>query len=115
MRNKGFTIIELIMVIVILGIIATVAVPRFIDLRTEANANACRASGGSIATAVAIYYASTAFHGTPAFPAAADATTLVSDYLNTWPPEPNTYGGTGTWASHYDSSDGTLDVEAACP
>lgn len=36
MRQHGFTLIELVMVIVILGILAAVAIPKFIDLRTDA-------------------------------------------------------------------------------
>ena len=36
-RRDGFTLIELVMVITILGILALVAIPKFIDLRGEAD------------------------------------------------------------------------------
>ena len=38
--NKGFTLIELVMVIVILGILASVAVPKFSNLSDQAKAAA---------------------------------------------------------------------------
>ena len=56
-HQKGFTLIELVIVIVILGILAVVAIPKFLDLRTEAAQAATDAVAGTISAAFAINYA----------------------------------------------------------
>jgi len=53
-RQAGFTLIELVIVIVILGILAAAALPRFTDISTEARTSAINGLAGSIRAAASI-------------------------------------------------------------
>jgi prepilin-type N-terminal cleavage/methylation domain-containing protein len=82
MRNqRGFTLIEIVMVIVLLGIIAAIAIPRYIDMRTEARNATADGVVGAIVAAAAIGYADSAVKGSAAvtYP---NYTSLVSTYLD---------------------------------
>ncbi len=66
--KKGFTLIELIMIIVILGILAAVAVPKYFDLQASAKTAAEKGVVGGVRAGIYTYFAQN-----KAYPALLDA------------------------------------------
>ena len=62
-NSKGFTLIELVIVIVILGILAATAAPKFIDLTGDARESVMKGVEGSINSAVEIAHAKALIEG----------------------------------------------------
>jgi len=62
-RQGGFTLIELVIVIVVLGILAAIAIPRFVDLSDEAEAATCSGINGALLSTGAINLADSSTGG----------------------------------------------------
>ena len=88
-NQGGFTLIELVMIIVILGILAAVAIPKYQDLSTEAKEAAARSSLGSIRSGITIFYANEAVtNGTATWPTLAQLETANTVMAQSLPENP---------------------------
>ncbi|PCJ23782.1 MAG: hypothetical protein COA96_11005 [SAR86 cluster bacterium] len=64
-KQKGFTIIELVVVILLLGILTATALPRFMDISDEAHGAVVDAVEGSLRTGMALFHAQWLAEGQP--------------------------------------------------
>ena len=115
-NEKGFTLIELVMVIVILGILAATAIPRFVDLQGSARTSVAQGLTGAMVGQITMLHAQKLISGTTYNAAtitgsidlsgvdsiassASEITATIDGVSFTWTFTPNDGTGTGVQAS----------------
>ena len=77
MKNqKGFTLIELVMVIVILAVLGAVAIPQYVNLQNEARISAELGVAGGVRAGITTWFIDPARGNRAAFPATLDAVAI---------------------------------------
>ena len=95
--DRGFTLVEILVVVVIVGALATVVTLSVRGTTSQTEANACLAEQRAVTTAIDVYESQ--YGHTPP-----DLASLVPDFLSRMPD-----ASTATGGGSYDPADGTFD------
>ncbi|MFT5052292.1 MAG: MSHA pilin protein MshA [Chlamydiales bacterium] len=93
--RSAFTLVELVIVIIVLGILAAVAIPKFMDFSTDAEAAACKGSLGGVRSGIATFYAHSATPaggGSVSFPTLSELNTISTVLEQQLPDNPYSTG-----------------------
>jgi prepilin-type N-terminal cleavage/methylation domain-containing protein len=88
--RAGFTLIELVLIIVVLGILATIAIAKYQDLATDAKTSACKSALGGLRGGISTWYGKQVVAGqtAPLWPPIDTLRSVGRVVINQIPPNP---------------------------
>lgn len=114
-NERGFTLIELMVVVSIIAILAGILIPNFVNARAQAMTAACESNLRSVATAAELYFADQQIYPDSGDVSVALFTANGTAYLNNVPTDPaaTTPGAKYTFTN--TTSGGTAGYTISCP
>jgi type II secretion system protein G len=117
--ERGFTLIELMIVVAIIAILAGILIPNFVNARAQAQTAACESNLRSIATALELYYTDNQVYPTAASAAVQPSLFTANGvaYLNNTPKDPaaQTAAATYTLTTTQAAGGSPASYTISCP